>query len=185
MIDSKDKTTGDLNNPGLKNKLGRFVWNIVWLLFARPIPRKLLNGWKITLLRIFGAKIQSHAVVYSSAKIYMPWNLVMEHYSILGPDVDCYNVAKIVIGAHAIISQKTYLCAASHDISKNAMPLISMPIIIENHAWIAADVFIGMGVTIGQGAVVGARSSVFKNVEPWTVIGGNPARFIKNRVITG
>ena len=41
----------------------------------------------------------------------------------------------------------------------------------------------GMGVTIGEGAVVGARAAVFKDVEPWTVVGGNPAKVIKNRII--
>jgi len=171
------------NEMSFKNKLARFAWGIVWGLFARPIPRKLLNSWKLLLLRIFGAKVHKHSIVYSSAKIYMPWNLEMGEYSILGSEVDCYNVTKIKIGAHAIVSQKTYLCAASHDISKNNMPLITAPIIIEDQAWIAADAFIGMGVKIGQGAVVGARSCVFKNVEPWTVVGGNPAKFIRKRII--
>jgi putative colanic acid biosynthesis acetyltransferase WcaF len=134
-------------------------------------------------LRIFGAKVNKRSVVYSSTIIYMPWNLEMEEFSVLGPEVDCYNVAKIKIGAHATVSQKTYLCAASHDVSDSKMPLITSPIVIEDHAWVAADVFIGMGVTIGQGAVVGARSSVFKNVEPWTIVGGNPAKFIRKRVI--
>jgi len=168
---------------GLKNQLVRFIWGIAWLIFARPLPRSVFNGWKLFLLRIFGAKIKKHAVVYSSAVIYMPWNLEMDEYSCLGPDVDCYNVDKIIIGAQVIVSQKTYLCSASHDISKSNMPLISAPIIIEDQAWIAADVYIGMGVTIGRGAVVGARSSVYKNVEPWTVVGGNPAKFLKMRVI--
>jgi len=59
------------------------------------------------------------------------------------------------------------------------MPLVTAPIAVGERAWVAADVFIGPGVTIGQGAVVGARASVFRNVEPWTVVGGNPARIIK------
>ncbi|MDR2683898.1 MAG: putative colanic acid biosynthesis acetyltransferase, partial [Prevotellaceae bacterium] len=80
-------------------------------------------------------------------------------------------------------SQRAFLCTASHDITKPDMPLITAPIIIEDQAWIAADAFIGMGVTIGQGAVVGARAAVFKDVEPWTVVGGNPAKFIKKREI--
>ena len=166
---------------GFKNKLVRFIWNITWLLLARPIPRRLLNGWKLTLLRIFGAKLKKNAVVYSNARIYMPWNLEMDEYAILGAEVDCYNVAKIKIGAHAIVSQKTYLCAASHDFTKSTMPLIALPIIIEDHAWVAADAFVGMGVTIGKGAVVGARAAVYKDVDKWTVVGGNPARFIRDR----
>jgi len=160
-----------------------FIWEITWFLFARPIPRKMLNSWKIFLLRIFGAKINKHAIVYSSAKIYKPWNLEMDAYACLGPDVDCYSVDKIYIGAYATVSQKSFLCPGSHDISKSSRPALYGPIIIKDHAWIAADVFIGRGVTIGQGAVIGARSSVFKDVEPWTVVGGNPAKFIKKRIM--
>jgi putative colanic acid biosynthesis acetyltransferase WcaF len=167
-----------------KNQIARLIWTFVWTLLARPLPRSLGNNWKLFLLRLFGAKIHSKAVVYSSVRIYMPWNLEMDEYSCLAPEVDCYNAAKIKIGAHTTISQKAYLCAASHDISKSNNPLITAPIIIEDQAWIGADVFIGMGVTIGQGSVIGARASVFKDVEPWTIVGGNPAKFIKRRIIT-
>lgn len=166
-----------------KNQIARFVWTVVWFVFAYPFPRNFGNQWKLFLLRLFGAKIHPKAVVYSSARIFMPWNLEMEAYSCLSPEVDCYNVAKIKIGAHSTISQKTYLCTASHDITKSYNPLIIAPIIIEDQAWIGASAFIGMGVTIGQGAVVGATASVYKNVAPWSVVGGNPAKFIKKREI--
>lgn len=165
------------------NQIARFIWTVIWYVFARPLPRSLGNKWKICLLRLFGAKIHSKAKVYSSVRIYMPWNLEMEEHSCLSPEVDCYNVAKIKIGAHSTVSQKSYLCAASHDITLSHNPLITAPIIIEDQAWVAADAFIGPGVTIGQGAVVGARAAVFKDVEPWTVVGGNPAKFIKKREI--
>jgi putative colanic acid biosynthesis acetyltransferase WcaF len=168
---------------GFMNQFARFAWVVLWGLLVRPIPRRMFNGWKLIILRLFGAKVSKHAVVYSNARIYMPWNLEMDEYSVLGPEVDCYNVGEIKIGAHSVVSQKTYLCAASHDITKSNMPLITAPIIIEDYAWVAADAFIGMGVTIGQGAVIGARSVVFKDVEPWTVVGGNPAKFIKARSI--
>jgi len=171
------------NSLSKKNQLLRFVWSIIWAVFARPLPRRIGNSWKLFLLRLFGAKVHKKAVVYSSARIYMPWNLEMDEYACLAPEVDCYNAAKIKIGAHSTISQKSYLCAASHDISRSDNPLIIAPIIIEDQAWIGADAFVGMGVTIGQGAVVGARASVFKDVEPWTVVGGNPAKFIKKRII--
>jgi len=173
------------NSLSRKNQIARLLWNIVWILFARPIPRRMFNGWKIFLLRLFGAKVNRKAVIYSSARIYMPWNLEMDEYSCLAPEVDCYNAAKIKIGAHATVSQKTYLCSASHDITRSTNPLIIAPITIEDQAWISASAFIGMGVTIGQGAVVGATASVYKDVEPWTVVGGNPAKFIKKREING
>lgn len=171
------------NALGLKNQFLRLLWTIVWGIFARPIPRSLLNGWKLFLLRLFGAKVHKKSVVYSSARIYMPWNLEMEEYSCLAPEVDCYNAALVKIGKHSTVSQKSYLCTATHDIEKINNPLITKPIIIEDQAWIAADVFIAPGVTIGQGAVVGARAVVTKDVEPWSVVAGNPTRFIKKREI--
>lgn len=171
------------NHLSRRHQLVRFVWGIVWAIGARWLPRSVGSGWKRVLLRIFGAKIAPTAVVYSSAKVYYPANLVMEPYSCLAADVNCYNVDKIVIGHDTTISQGAYLCTASHDIEDAQNPLITAPIVIENQAWVAADAFVGMGVTIGQGAVVGARACVFKDVEPWTVVGGNPAKVIKQRVI--
>lgn len=166
-----------------KHQVIRLLWGIVWGLLARPLPRSLGLGWKRTLLRLFGAKIHSTAVVYSSAKIYFPRNLIMDAYSCLASDVDCYNVDVIHIGANTTVSQGAFLCTASHDITNSLNPLITAPIVIEDQAWVAADAFVGMGITVGQGAVVGARAAVFKNVEPWTVVGGNPAKFIKKRII--
>lgn len=166
-----------------KHQVIRLLWGIVWGLLARPLPRSLGLGWKRTLLRLFGAKIHPTAVVYSSAKIYFPRNLIMDAYSCLASDVDCYNVDLIHIGANTTVSQGAFLCTASHDITNSLNPLITAPIVIEDQAWVAADAFVGMGVTVGQGAVVGARAAVFKNVEPWTVVGGNPAIYLKNRVL--
>ena len=162
-------------------QLYRFLWLIVWTLFARPLPRSYFNTWKVFLLRLFGAKIDSNAIIYSSAIIYNPKKLVMEKNAVLGPNVDCYNVDFVIIGSNAIVSQKTYLCTASHDINQESFPLITAPIKIEDNVWIAADAFIGMGVVIGNNAVVGARSCVFKNVLSNTIVGGNPAGFIKDR----
>lgn len=171
------------NSLSRKNQLIRMLWMIVWRLLAHPLPRRVGNGWKRFLLRLFGAQVESTATIYSTAKIYYPAHLEMGAYSCLASDVDCYNVAPIRIGANTTVSQGTFLCTASHDISDPFIPLITAPIVIEDQAWIAADAFIGMGVTVGQGAVVGARSAVFKNVEPWTVVGGNPAKFIKTRIV--
>ena len=165
------------------NKIRRIVWNICWTLLARPFPRNMFMPWKRFLLRLFGAKMSDTASVSASATVFMPWNLEMKEGACIAPGVDCYNAAPIIIGRHVAISQRTYLCTASHDISLAAHPQIEKPIIIEDRAWVAAEAFIGPGVTIGEGAVVGARGCVFKDVEPWTVVGGNPARFIKKRTI--
>ncbi len=172
-----------VNCLSTSNILGRAVWNICYYILFRPFPTKLFRRWRNFVLKCFGAKIHSRAGVYSSCKIWCPWNLVMENNAWLGPNSICYNPDKIIVKENATISQGAYLCTASHDITDKDNHLITAPIVIEDQAWVAADAFIGMGVTVGEGAVVGARAAVFKDVEPWTVVGGNPAKFIKRRVV--
>ncbi len=167
-----------------KNKIGRVIWNLCYWILFRPFNLGLFTSWRNSILRLFGAKLAPHVYIYATAKIWAPWNLEMGTYSTLGPEVDCYNQGKITIGAHTTISQKTYLCASSHDISDPKHRLVLQPIFIADQVWVAADAFIGPGVNIGQGAVVGARSAVFKNVEPWTVVRGNPAMLIKKRELS-
>lgn len=164
----------------LWNKIGRAVWAIAWCLLYRPTP-KLLHCWRRSLLRAFGATIGRGAHPHASVRIWAPWNLEMGDHSCLSHHVDCYCVAHVKIGAHTTVSQYSYLCTATHDIENPAMPLVTAPITLGEGAWITADVFIGPGVTVGDGAVVGARSSVFKDVPPWTVVAGNPAKEIKKR----
>ncbi len=164
----------------LRNIIGRLLWGIVWLLLYRPSP-KICHGWRRFLLRFFGAKVGKGACPHPSARIWAPWNLEMGEYSCLSFGVDCYCVDKIRIGSHATVSQYSFLCTATHDYEDMHMALVTAPITIGDSAWICADVFIGPGVIIGEGAVIGARSSLFKNVEPWTIVAGNPARFIKSR----
>lgn len=171
------------NSLSRKHQVIRLIWGVVWPMATWFLPRSMGMPWKRTLLRAFGAKVADTANVYSSAKVYFPSNLTMGEYSCLASDVDCYNVAPIRIGANATVSQGAYLCTAIHDITDPLNHLITAPIVIEDQAWIGAKAFVGMGVTIGQGAVVGATASVYKNVESWTVVGGNPAKFIKMRVI--
>lgn len=183
MQDTKIDLSTYENHLGRKHQVIRLVWGIIWTLGASWLPRSIGSGWKRFLLKLFGAKIHSTAVVYSSVKIYMPCNLIMEEYSCLASNVDCYNVNIVKIGKHSTVSQKAFLCTASHDIYNAKNPLLTAPIIIKDQAWVAADAFVGMGVTIGQGAVVGARAAVFKDVADWTVVGGNPAKFIKKREI--
>ncbi|HSJ66615.1 MAG TPA: hypothetical protein VK921_03020 [Anditalea sp.] len=171
------------NNLGWKNKLGRLCWNVFSFFFFRPFILNVFNPYRIFILRMFGAQVSYKSVIHASVKIWAPWNLEMHPYATLAPDVDCYNPGKITVMSNSTVSQKAYLCAASHDISLSHHPLITSPITIEDQAWVAADAFIGPGVTIGQGSVVGARTVVFKNVAPWTVVRGNPAEFVKERVL--
>ena len=173
------------NSLDKKHQVIRLLWGIMWPLLTWVLPRSIGMPWKRMLLRSFGARIHHTANIYSSARIYYPSNLVMEENSCIASDVDCYNVDLVTIGANSTVSQGAYLCTASHDITNPLHPLITAPIFTKDQAWIGARAYIGMGVTIGQGAVVGATASVYKNVESWTVVGGNPAKFIKKRELRG
>lgn len=166
-----------------KHKLLRLSFNVVWALFVRWLPRGFGFRWIRFILRMFGADITKTSVIYSSAIIYYPPYLKMKEYSCLGPQSVCYNVDVIELGQFATVSQGAFLCTASHNITSSKHELIHAPIIIKDLAWIGAKAYIGMGVTVGEGAVVGATSSVYKNVDPWNVVGGNPAKFLKTRVI--
>ena len=168
----------------LANKLARAAWQVVWLLLYRPTPR-LFHPWRCLLLRLFGAKLGRAVHPYPSARIWAPWNLEMGDHACLSEGVDCYCVAPIRIGAQTTVSQYSFLCTASHDYTRADMPLVTAPITIGERAWITADVFVGPGVTIGDGAVVTARSSVFTDIPPWVVARGNPAVPVKARVLQG
>jgi len=166
------------------NKVGRAIWGFAWLLLYRPTPR-VAHRWRCMLLRVFGAKIGRGVRSYPSARIWAPWNLEMGDGSCLGDWVDCYCVEKVKIGSYATVSQYSFLCSASRDYTVSDMPLVVAPIIICDRAWVTADVFVGPGVTIGEGAVITARSSVFSDIESWTVASGNPAKPRKERVMKG
>jgi putative colanic acid biosynthesis acetyltransferase WcaF len=161
-------------------KLARFAWRVVWALLFRPSPVPL-HAWRRGLLRLFGAQVGKGAHPYPACRVWAPWNLRMAEHSCLANGVDCYSVAPVTLGAHATVSQHATLCTATHDYEDPGFALVARPIAIEPYAWVAAGAFVGPGVTVGRGAVAGARAVVFKNVEPWTVVAGNPAIVIKHR----
>ncbi len=163
-----------------RNRLGRLAWALVRSLLFRPSPRALF-AWRNLLLRLFGARVGKGVHVYPSAEIWAPWNLHLGDFSCLGPKVDCYCVAPVTLGAHATVSQYSYLCAATHDYEDPTHALRPGPITLGPGVWLAADVFVGPNVSIGEGAVVGARSSVFKDLPAWMVSHGSPARPVRAR----
>lgn len=165
-------------------KIKRAIWNIIYALLFRPFVTGIFRKWRIFLLNLFGAKISYKANVYASCKIWAPWNLVMESGACLGPDTICYNQALVTMQKDATLSQYAYLCTAGHETEqKNTADdgLIIAPITLETNAWVGTRAFIGMGVIVGENSIVGATASVYKDVSPKTIVGGNPAKLIKKR----
>ena len=148
----------------------------------RPSPR-IFCGWRRFLLRAFGASIGKNARISPSVTVWAPWNLSVGDESAISRHVDCYCVDQLVIGNHATVSQYAILCTASHDISTPNMKLISSPLVLEDQCWVCARAFVSPGITIHNGAVVGAMSVVTKDIPAWTVHAGNPARMIKKRSV--
>jgi putative colanic acid biosynthesis acetyltransferase WcaF len=156
---------------------------VLWMI-AQPVfrfsPRPAF-GWRRWLLRRFGAQVGRDVHIYPSARIYYPWMLSVGDDSAIGEDALIYNLGHVTIGTRATVSYRAHLCAGTHDYRDPTLPLLRPPITVGDDAWICADAFVGPGVTVGHGAVVGARAAVFKDVAPWTVVGGNPATFLKQR----
>ena len=163
------------------HRIKQLFWRLINCTIFRLLPGTPLRYVRNLILRCFGAQLPLNVSVFSTAKIFAPWNLKMGKHSCIGPNAYIYNKDMVIIGDNSVVSQGAFLCTAGHDITDSKHTLITAPIIIGDTAWVAADAFVNMGVTIGEGAVVGARAAVFKDVNPWTVVGGNPARFIKER----
>ena len=161
--------------------LRRLLWSCVQLPFWPKMPRRL-SALRIVLLRLFGARIGQNCRV-DAARIWIPWNFEMGDWSVIGGGAEIYNLSPIRIGANSIVSQRAYLCGATHDYTRADFPLYSEPITVGDSAWIAAGVFLAPGVRVGEGAVIGAYSVVTKDVPPWTVCAGNPCRTIKPRTL--
>ncbi len=157
---------------------GRPSWFILvwWLVQALAFPLSLHNfsEFRCWLLRLFGAKIGKKVVIRPTARFTYPWKVAIDDYSWIGDNVVFYSIDRIHIGSHCVISQKSYLCTASHDFQDEAFGLITAPIRIGNGAWVATDCFIAPGVTIGDNAVIGARSSIFKDIPSQQVAWGSP-----------
>ncbi|MFT7404846.1 MAG: putative colanic acid biosynthesis acetyltransferase WcaF [Zhongshania sp.] len=164
----------------LKHRIFRLVWSLIWALLAAWTPPPM-HRWRRLLLRIFGASVHPTARVYGGASIWYPPNLSIGANSVIGPGANIYCMGCITIGEKVVISQGAYLCGGTHDISDPYFQLITRPIEICSLAWVAAEAFIGPGVTVGRGAVIGARSVLFKNAEENGVYAGNPAQFIRYR----
>lgn len=164
------------------DKLYRLVWRVVSLFLFKPFSLPFFNSWRVFVLKCFGAKIDTGSIIYSSVYIPSPRNLTIGREVCIGPEVKLH-FGKTLIGDKVTISQRVYLCSATHETTSLNTPFVSGIIIIKDFAWIAAEAFIMTNTTIGEGAIVGARSAVFKDVDDWTVVGGNPAKFLKERII--
>jgi putative colanic acid biosynthesis acetyltransferase WcaF len=167
-----------------KEKFARLLWAIAQATLFR-LSFHNFYGWRRFVLRIFGATVHSTVHVRRTVRIECPWNVTIGRNSSLGDFVIVYALGRITIGERVSISQYAHLCAGTHDYTRPDMPLLRLPITVQNEVWIAADAFVGPNVTIHEGAILGARASAYRDLEPWTIYGGNPAQSMGRREYHG
>jgi len=167
----------------MKTKLRRAGWLLCQALFIRVGIRWKGDAWRCMVLRWWGAEIGPGCRIPPSVKVLQPWRLKLGANCLIGNNVDLYNFDWITIGEQTVVSQNTYVCTGSHDYTDPTFPLVFQPITIGSECWVAADVFVAPGVTIGDGTVVAARSVVVKDLPAWMVCAGHPCKPLKERVI--
>ena len=160
----------------------RILWTISSPLFTFS-PRNCFF-WRSFLLRIYGAKIGKNVHIYPSAKIYIPWNLQIADFSSIGEWALIYNIGMVQIGRGVTISHKAQICSGTHQYETPDLPLIKKPITKDDYVWICTEAYVGPGCNLGEGAIIGAKSVVVKNINKWEIVAGNPAKYLKKRKLT-
>lgn len=179
----------DMADPAMarlrsSSTLGEKVRRVCWSVARATLFQFSLHNayrFRAALLRAFGASVGTHCTIRRTAVVYYPWNLTVGRLSALGDHAVVYNLARVTIGNRVTVSQEAYLCAGTHDYRSAAMPLVTRPIRIGDDAWICARAFVGPGVTVGDGAILGAAAATSHDLQPWTIYAGNPAEVLKAR----
>lgn len=166
----------------LGNRARRFIWGMVYILLFRLSPRPM-HGWRNFLLRSFGAKIGKGSHIYPTARIWAPWNLQCEDHVTIAEDVVVYNPEMLTMGSHAIVSQQAYLCGATHDYEDPMFPLIAFPTTLGAYSWVCGRATVMPAINLGEGSILALGSVATKDLSPWTVYAGVPAKPMKTRTV--
>ena len=167
---------------GFRGRSGGYVqlWWFVQAVLFHPSPQ-VMYRWRAFLLRTFGAKVGRDVIIRPSVIVTYPWKVTIGDFAWIGDNVTLYSLGEIVIGSHTVVSQGSYLCAGSHDPTVLSFPITNQPIHIGNECWIASGVFICPGVTLGNGAIIGARSTVTRPLPEAAIAAGSPAKCLGYR----
>ena len=181
---TKEQANAYTSPWSIRARVSMLLFRIAWLALCRLSPKQL-KGWRLLVLKCFGAKITGRPFVSPSCIIKIPWLLELEDHSCLAPQSEVYNLGQITLRARSTVAQGVYLCAGTHDFTLKALPLVVGPIEIKEDAFIGAKAIVMPGIIIGRGALVGAGAVVARDVEPWTIVAGNPAQVVGERTFEG
>ena len=161
-----------------------FIVQLWWLVQASLFAHspKFLYGWRRFLLRLFGAKVGKGVLIRPSVEITYPWKVSIGNYVWIGDDSVLYSLGDIEIGDHTALAHRVYLCTGTHDYTSSSFDIEAYKITIGAQVWLPNDVFVSPGVSISDGVVVGARSSVFSDLPEGMICVGSPAKPIRKRL---
>lgn len=157
----------------------------LWFLFRGGfflLPLPIPSSFRVMVLRSFGAKVGQGVVIRSRVWVTFPWKLEVGDHVWLGEEVLLHNLDTIQIGSNCCVSQRAFLCTGSHNHRKQTFDLITRPIVLKDSTWVAAQVFVGPGVTVGERSFLTGGAVVYKNVPEGRIYSGNPAQDVGERV---
>ncbi len=163
-----------------------FMVRVLWLLVGQPLFRSPLlpsSALRVALLRLFGARIGHGVVIHSEVIVKYPWHLAVDDDCWIGERawIDC--LTTVELGSNVCVSQGAYLCTGNHDWSDPAFGLRIEPIRLFDGAWAGAQSTLLPGSCLSAGAILTAGSVLAGTVPEFQIFGGNPARFLRNRVV--
>lgn len=161
-------------------------WQMAWFFLGLPLLRSAFlpgSGIRAWLLRLFGATLGEGVVIKPGVRVKYPWQLHIGSHSWIGEDCWIDNLAPVHIGSDACLSQGSYLCTGNHDWSDPSFGLLPKSIGIKDGAWVGARTTVCPGVTLHECAVLAAGSVASRDIPPYEIHAGNPARFIRQRVM--
>jgi putative colanic acid biosynthesis acetyltransferase WcaF len=144
-----------------------------------------VSGFKVRLLKLFGASVGKKIIIKPYVNIKYPWKLKIGDHCWIGENVWIDNLSHIYIGNNVCISQGAMLLTGNHDYTKESFDLIVGEITLEDGVWIGAQAVVCPGVVCASHSILTVKSVATKNMDAYMIYQGNPASAVKQRKLMG
>lgn len=184
MIKIKDRMGKELNFPEVYQKTINRLRNILLdfeLMLLRFVGHIPIHSIRLFFYRISGLKIDSGSRIHMWCNFFLPLNIEIGCDTIIGDHAFLDGRAKLIIGNHVDIASHVMIYNSQHDTDSEDFHATYGSVIIEDYVFIGPRVIVQPGVHIKKGAVIAAGAVVTQDVEAFTVVGGVPAKFIRER----
>ena len=176
-IDLTQAGAGNFNRT--RSRVFEAFWILVeFLLISNPL--QVSSRIRISMLRLFGARIGANVIMRPRLRVKFPWNLEIGDNCWIGEGVWIHNQDLVTIEDNVVVSQEAFITTGSHEIYES-MALVVKPVIIRQGAWVTTRCIVLQGIEIGQNAILTPGSVANKSLPPASIYGGNPAKFVRER----